>query len=51
MSEIYGRENLMGLGLNWTGDSLDYVIALKDGMIAGADFETVLPDEWTGASG
>ncbi|MBR0087268.1 MAG: hypothetical protein IJL98_05975 [Lachnospiraceae bacterium] len=47
MSALYGRENLMGLGCNWSSGSLEYVIALKNGKIAGADFETELPDEWT----
>ena len=27
MSAIYGRENLMGLGCNWTSDSIEYVMA------------------------
>lgn len=47
MSDIYGRENLMGLGCNWTADSIEYVIALKQGTITGADYEIDLPDEWT----
>ena len=47
MSKVYGRENLMGLGCNWTHDSLEYVISLKEGIIAGANYEILLPDEWT----
>lgn len=31
MSEIYGRENLRGLGYNWTETSIEYVIGLIDG--------------------
>ena len=46
MSEIYGRENLMGLGCNWTNHSIEYAIALKHGIIADADFEIDLPDKW-----
>lgn len=51
MADLYGRENLMGLGFNWTGDSMEYAMALKDGMIADADFETELPDKWSEAFG
>jgi len=29
-SSIYGRENLKGLGYNWTPDSIEYVIGRKD---------------------
>lgn len=46
MSKVYGRENLMGLGCNWTKDSVEYVMALKNGAIADADYEILLPDEW-----
>ena len=46
MSNIYGREALMGLGCHWTADSLEYVMALKNGTIANADYEIMLPDEW-----
>jgi len=51
MSSLYGRENLMGLGCNWTGDSLEYVMALKSGVIADANYEIDLPDEWITVSG
>lgn len=51
LSDIYGRENLMGLGCNWTADSIEYVIALKQGTIAGADYEIDLPDKWTEVRG
>lgn len=46
MANIYGREKLMGLGCNWTQDSIEYVMALKDGIIADANYEIMLPDEW-----
>lgn len=46
LSKVYGRENLMGLGCNWTKDSIEYVMALKDGIIEGANYEIDLPDEW-----
>lgn len=29
MSDIYGMENLRGLGYNWTDDSIEYVIGLE----------------------
>lgn len=51
MADIYGRENLMGLGCNWTENSIEYVIALKDGIIADANYEIELPDEWIATSG
>ena len=44
MSKVYGRENLMGLGYNWTKDSIEYVMGLKNGAIADADYEILLPD-------
>ena len=51
MSKLYGRENLMGLGCNLSSGSIDYVIAVKNGKIAGADFEIDLPDVWTEVCG
>ena len=51
ISKIYGRENLMGLGCNWTKDSIEYVIAHKDMTIPNADYAIVLPDEWTTVCG
>lgn len=51
MSKVYGRENLMGLGCNWTEESIEYVMSLKDGKIKDANFEILLPDEWTVVSG
>lgn len=51
MSKLYGRDNLMGLGCNWGSDSIEYIIALKNGEIAEANFEIDLPDEWTEVCG
>lgn len=51
LSKVYGRNNLMGLGCNWTSNSLEYVIALKNGIIQGANYEIDLPDEWVTVSG
>ena len=45
MSGKYGLENLRGLGYNWTGNSIEYVIGLKEGIIDQADCEVVLPDD------
>lgn len=50
-SALYGIEQLMGLGCNWTENSIEYVMALKDGIIPGADFEIELPDRWTTVEG
>ena len=48
MSEIYGLENLEGLGYGWKGATMEYAIGLKDGRIAGANLEIALPDSgWT----
>lgn len=44
LSEIYGRENLRGLGYNWTETSIEYVIGLKQGQIEGCNCEVILPD-------
>ena len=51
LSKIHGRENLMGLGCNWTSNSIEYAIALKDGLIADANYEIDLPDEWITVNG
>lgn len=51
MSKKYGRDRLMGLGCNWTESSIEYVMALKTGIIAGASYEIELPDNWTIAEG
>lgn len=33
LAERYGRENLWGLGYNWTEDSITYVIGLKQAFL------------------
>lgn len=47
LSKKYGRENLRGLGYNWTADTIEYVIGLKNGDIDGANCSVTLPDDWT----
>ena len=47
MSDIYGLENLQGLGLNWKNGYMDYVIGLKNGIIPNANFVVELPDNNT----
>lgn len=44
MSDIYGLENLRGLGYNWTADTIEYVIGLKQGDINGFNCTVKLPD-------
>ena len=52
LSDKYGIENLRGLGYNWTSDSIEYVIGLKDGIIDDANCNIDLPgDGWTIAKG
>lgn len=45
LSEAYGMENLRGLGYNWTNDSIEYVIGLKDGVIDNQNCIINLPEE------
>lgn len=52
MSEKYGRENLWGLGYNWTENTIEYVIGLKDGEISGVNCRVDLPGQkWTTVQG
>ena len=52
LSKEYGRENLRGLGYNWTTDTIEYVIGLKQGEIDNADCSVVLPDSgWIAVKG
>ena len=44
LSQRYGRSNLRGLGYNWTADSIEYVIGLKEGIIPEANCSVDLPD-------
>ena len=43
MSEIYGLENLRGLGYNWRGTTMSYAIGLKSGAISGSNISINLP--------
>ncbi len=48
LSAEYGRNNLRGLGFNWTDSSIEYIIGLKNGIIENANAEIELPDDgWT----
>ncbi len=52
MTEIYGLENLCGLGYRWDGDVIYYAIGLKNGCIEGCNFSIELPDdEWITVTG
>lgn len=52
MSRIYARENLRGLGYNWTETSIEYVIGLIDGDMDGSNINVILPDDgWECISG
>ena len=52
MSQLYGMENLRGLGYNWTNDSIEYVIGLKDGVIDNQNCIIDLPEEgWSIVNG
>ena len=52
MSKIYGRQNLRGLGYNWTEDSIEYVIGLIVGEIEEFNITVSLPDHgWECISG
>ena len=52
MSARYGRENLRGLGFNWTATTIEYVIGLKSGNIEGQNACVTLPDDgWISVCG
>ena len=44
LSKRYGRENLRGLGYNWTSTSIEYVIGLIAGEIDGWNVSVSLPE-------
>ena len=44
LTKIYGRDNLRGLGYNWTDASIEYVIGLKEGIIKGCNCAVDLPE-------
>ena len=45
LMKVYRLSDLRGLGYNWTADTIEYVIGLKDGIIDGANCTVKLPDE------
>ena len=48
MSELYGMENLQGLGYRWKDNKISYAIGLKNGLIEDGNFSIELPDDgWT----
>ena len=52
MSDVYGLENLVGLGYLWRGGKISYAIGLKEGSIDNSNFTMELPDDgWTAVSG
>ena len=52
LSALYGRENLRGLGYNWTKTSIEYVIGLITGEIDGWNACVTLPEDgWTRVKG
>lgn len=52
MAALYGLENIMGLGYEWTEDEISYAIGLKKGDIPGYNVSIVLPDNgWVRVKG
>lgn len=52
LMEKYQITELVGLGYNWTEDSIEYVIGLKEGEIENANCTVILPDEgWVTVQG
>lgn len=52
MADIYGLENLRGLGYNWRCGKMDYAIGSRSGDIDGCNFSISLPDcGWIRADG
>ena len=52
MESLYGLENLLGVGYNWQEGSMDYLIALSDGVIDGFNETLILPDDgWISRKG
>ncbi|HMM01044.1 MAG TPA: hypothetical protein PKC96_06915 [Bacilli bacterium] len=44
MAQVYGLENLQGLGYKWRDNILSYAIGLKNGDISGYNLSIKLPD-------
>lgn len=52
MAELYGLENLQGVGYEWKDRSIYYAIGLKNGCIKGHNLRLELPDDgWVVARG
>ena len=52
MSELYGLENLQGLGYCWKNNKIFYAIGLKNGCIKDCNFSIELPEDgWTLVTG
>ena len=52
IADIYGLENLQGLGYKWTNDKIYYAIGLKVGEIKDYNLRIELPDtDWTVVDG
>ena len=52
MADLYGLENLQGLGYNWKDNVISYAIGLKNGRIEGFNLHIELPDNgWLIAKG
>ena len=52
MAEIYGLENLQGLGYLWKDNCISYAIGLKKGDIEEYNFQLELPDDnWIEVTG
>ena len=52
MAEVYGLENLRGLGYAWQNNTLSYAIGLKDRDVEGHNVRILLPDDgWVTAKG
>ena len=52
MSDLYGMENLQGLGYLWQNGTISYAIGLKSGVIDGANLRITLPDDnWVTVEG
>ena len=44
MADLYGLENLQGLGYLWENNKISYAIGLKNGCIEGCNLRIELPD-------
>lgn len=52
MAQLYGLENLQGLGYRWEDQEISYAIGLKEGCIKGFNVTIELPDDgWVSADG